>query len=184
MPFRALHPISQGMIARVTALLLTLLLAAACAAPQPSLYAPKDSRDGYAEESLGKDLYRVSFQGNAVTSRERTQEYCLFRAAELTLELGAEKFAVHDKLTERFTKVTRETYAGWDDPYYYDRHYRYRYYRPYPPPTFERERTTYQAVITIEPFTGASPGGFQVYDARAVVQQFGPRIVRPEDQPE
>lgn len=164
------------MIQRVTVLLLTLLLAA-CAAPQPSLYAPKDSRDGYAEEAIGKGLYRVSFQGNAVTSRERVQDYCLFRAAELTLEMGATKFAVHDKLVERDTQVTRETYAG--DPYYgpyygprFPRHY-------YPPPTYERTRTTFRATLTIEPFTGAAPGGFQVYDARATFDQFAPRIERP-----
>ena len=168
------------MAPRVTALLLTLLLAA-CAAPQPSLYAPLASRDGYAEESLGKGLYRVWFQGNAVTSRERVQDYCLFRAAELSLELGAEKFAVHDKLVERYTQVTRETYDGWGDPYYYDR--RYRYYHPYPPPTYQRERTTFRAQLTIEPFSGRPPGGsqgaFQIYDARATYQQFAPRIVRP-----
>ncbi|GAB4238707.1 MAG: hypothetical protein Tsb0032_42990 [Kiloniellaceae bacterium] len=173
-------PIFKDMAPRVTAVLLLTLLLAACAAPQPSLYAPKASRDGYAEEVLGKGLYRISFQGNRVTSKERVQEYCLFRAAELTLELGAEKFAVHDKQTERYTKVTRESYAGWGDPHYY----RYGYYRPYPPPSYDRERTTYQAWITIEPFTGAAPGGFQVYDARATVQQFAPRIERPKEQPE
>lgn len=175
------------MAPRVTALLLTLLLAA-CAAPQPSLYAPKASRDGYADELLGKGLYRVSFQGNAVTSRERVQDYCLFRAAELTLELGAEKFAVHDKLVERYTQVTRETYDGWGDPYYgpYDPHYRHRYYRPYPPPTYQRERTTFRALLTIEPFSGAAPvdpsSGFQIYDAQATFAQFAPRIERPAPQ--
>lgn len=168
------------MAPRVTALLLTLLLAA-CAAPQPSLYAPLVSRDGYAEESLGKGLYRVWFQGNAVTSRERVQDYCLFRAAELSLELGAEKFAVHDKQVERYTRVTRETYDGWGDRYYYDG--QYRHYRPYPPPTYERERTTFRAQLTIEPFSGRPPAdpssGFQIYDARATYQQFAPRIERP-----
>jgi hypothetical protein len=167
------------MAPRVTALLLTLLLAA-CAAPQPSLYAPLASRDGYAEEPLGKGLYRVIFQGNAATSRERVQDYCLFRAAELTLELGAEKFAVHDKLTERYTQVTRETYDGWGDRYYYDR--QYRHYRPYPPPTYQRERTTFRAQLTIEPFSGRPPvdssSGFQIYDAQATYQQFAPRIER------
>lgn len=171
------------MAPRVAVLLLTLLLAA-CAAPQPSLYAPQAGRDGYADEHLGKGLYRVYFQGNAATSRARVQDYCLFRAAELTLELGAEKFAVHDKLVERYTRVTRETYPGWGDPYYYgpyDRHY--RYYRPYPPPTYRREYTTFRAQLTIEPFSGAPPGdsssAFQVYDAQATYSQFAPRIERP-----
>ncbi len=171
------------MAPRVTALLLTLLLAA-CAAPQPSLYAPKANRDGYADEALGKGLYQVSFQGNAETSRERVQDYCLFRAAELTLELGAEKFAVHDKLVERYTQVTRRAYDGWGDPYYYGPYdHRYRYYRPYPPPTYQRERTTFRAQLTIEPFSGRLPGdgrgAFQVYDAQATYQQFAPRIERP-----
>lgn len=164
------------MAPRVTAVLLLTLLLAACAAPQPSLYAPKAGRDGYAEESLGKGLYRITFQGNAATSRERVQDYCLFRAAEFTLEKGADKFAVYDKQTERYTKVTRETYDGWGDPYYYRR---YGYYRPYPPPTYERERTTYRAILTIKPFTGSAPGGYQVYDARATFQQFAPKIERP-----
>lgn len=170
-------------MARISLPLLLTLLLAACAAPQPSLYAPQAGRDGYADELLGKGLYRVTFQGNAATSRERVQDYCLFRAAELTLEMGAAKFAVHDKLVERLTQVTRETYAGWGDPYYYGPGYRYRYYRPYPPPTYQRERTTFRAQLTIEPFSGSLPGessdAFQIYDARATYDQFAPRIERP-----
>ncbi len=163
------------MVLRVTVLLLTLLLAA-CAAPQPSVYAPRETRDGYADEVIGKGLYRVSFQGNHVTSKERVQNYCLYRAAELTLELGGENFLVHDKQTEQFTQVTREYHDNWGYPYYG----RYRYYQPYPGPTYQYERTFYQATLTIEPFSGPAPsGGFQVYDARAVIQQFAPQIVRP-----
>jgi hypothetical protein len=166
------------MAPRFMFLLVTLMLGA-CAAPQPSLYAPLAGRDGYAEESLGKGLHRVYFQGNAATSRERVQDYCLYRAAELTLSLGGERFAVHDKLVERHTQVTRETYGGWGDPYYYGPHGRY-YHRPYPPPTYAREYTTFRAMLTIEPFSGPAPdGSFQVYDAGAVIQQFGPRIERP-----
>ena len=153
-----------------------MLLLAACAAPQPSLYAPMASRDGYAEEKLGKGLYRVSFQGNHVTSKERVQNYCLYRAAELTLELGGERFAVHDKQTEQFTQVTREYYEDWGYPYYG----RYGYYRPYPGPSYQYERTFFRAMLTVEPFSGPAPqGGFQVYDAREVIQQFTPQIVRP-----
>ena len=164
------------MVPRLAFLLVTLLLSA-CAGPQPSLYQPLAGRDGYSEELLGKGLYRVSFQGNAATSRERVQEYTLYRAAELTLELGGERFAVHDKQTEQLIQVTRQTYDAWGDPYYgpYDQRH-----RSYPGPTYQRERTTFRAMITIEPFSGPiAPGGFQVYDARAVVAQFAPRIERP-----
>jgi len=162
------------------ALVLVTLLLAGCAAPEPSLYHPLAGRDGYAEEQLGKGLYRVSFQGNPETSRERVQEYCLYRAAELTLETGSERFAVHDKQTDQLTQVTKQYYDEWGYPGYW----RHGYYRPYPPPSYRSERTTFRAMITIEPFSGSlAPGGsssaFQVYDARAVVAQFGPRIQRP-----
>ncbi|HMA15755.1 MAG: CC0125/CC1285 family lipoprotein [Bacteroidota bacterium] len=157
--------------------LLVMLLLAACAGPQPSLYAPRDGRDGYAQEELGKGLFRVTFQGNHVTSRERAEDYALYRAAELTLEVGAERFAVHDRLTERFTKVTREYY----DPYPYGPYWTHRpYYYRRPAQSFYDERTTYLAQLTIEPFTGIAPGDVgKVYRAREVMERLAPQIVRP-----
>jgi hypothetical protein len=170
------------MVLRAAALLVTLLLAA-CAAPRPSFYAPLDGSDGYTEEELGKGLFRVSFQGNAATSRDRAGAYALYRAAELTLELGAERFAVHDRLTERFVKVTRETYDPF--PYYGPYWYRRPYYGYHSPHTFQYERTTYLTQLTVEPFTGIAPGDVgKVYRAREVLQRLAPQIVRPEDEPE
>lgn len=164
-------------MARMLPALLVMLLLAACAAPQPSLYAPRDGRDGYAQEELGKGLFRVSFQGNHVTSRERAEDYALYRAAELTLELGAERFAVHDRFTEQFTKVTREYY----DPYPYGPYWHHRrYYWRRAPQSFYDERTTYLAQLTIEPFTGIAPGDVgKVYRAREVMERLAPQIVRP-----
>src|SRR3546814_18135309 len=76
--------------------------------------------------------------------------YALYRAAELTLELGAERFAVHDRLTERFTKVTRDTY----DPFPYYGYGAYWYRRPYfghpSPHTYRYKRTTYLAELKID----------------------------------
>jgi hypothetical protein len=163
-------------MARHAAVLLLTLLLAACAAPQPSLYAPMAGRDGYGQEHLGKGLYRVWFQGNAATARERVQNYCLYRAAELTLELRGEGFAVHDKQTEQYTLVTREYHDDWR----YRPYGRYGHYPHYPGAGLQRERTTFRAILTIEPFSGRAPGGgFQIYDARAVIEQFGARIERP-----
>src|SRR3546814_320936 len=140
-------------MARTLPFVLVALLLAACSTPQPSLYAPIDDNDGYAEEELGKGLFRVSFQGNGVTSRERAEDYALYRAAELTLELGAERFAVHDRLTERFTKVTRDTY----DPFPYYGYGAYWYRRPYfghpSPHTYRYKRTTYLAELRSEEHT-------------------------------
>ena len=172
-------------MARSLAFLLVTLLLAACAAPQPSFYAPLAGRDGYAEEALGKGLYRVKFQGNAVTSRERAEDYALYRAAEMTLEMGALRFAVHDRLTERFTKVTRETYDPFPyygyGPYWHRRHY----YGLHGGSSYQSERTTYLAELTIEPFTGIAPRDVgTVYEADEVIRRLAPQIVRPENAPE
>ena len=161
-----------------------MLLLAACASPQPSLYAPLASADGYAEEELGKGLYRVKFQGNRVTSKERTEDYALYRAAELTLQLGSERFAVHDRLTERYTKVTRDNYGPYPYGYYGAGPYWRRGYTSsfYATSGFRYERTTYLAELTVEPFTGPAPeGGFKVYEAQEVIDRLARQIVRPED---
>ncbi len=165
-------------MARHAVLLVAAFLLAACAGPQPSFYAPKEGRDGYAEETLPKGLYKVSFQGNRVTAREQAETYALFRAAELTLELEAEAFVVHDTLIEQLTTITRD----WShDPWAYSgfsRRYRYYSYRPLTP--IERESTTYRAVLTIEPYSGAPPPeGGKRHDARAVVERLTDRVVRP-----
>jgi len=167
------------MVPRLAFLLATLLLGAG-STPQPSFYAPLAGRDGYAEEELGKGLYRVKFQGNAATSKERAEDYALYRAAELTLQLGAFRFAVHDRLTERYTKVTREHYDPY--PYYGPHWYRRPYYSGYATSTFQSERTTYMAQLTVEPFTGIAPRDVgKVYEADEVIRRLAPQIVRPED---
>ncbi|MGF1629934.1 MAG: hypothetical protein ACFCUT_10720 [Kiloniellaceae bacterium] len=172
-------------MAKSVAFLLVTLLLAACAAPQPSFYAPLAGRDGYAEEALGKGLYRVKFQGNSVTSRERAEDYALYRAAEMTLEMGARRFAVHNRLTERFTKVTRETYDPF--PYYgYGPHwYRRPYYGLHRGSSYQSEYTTYLAELTVEPFSGIAPRNVgTVYEAGEVIRRLAAQIVRPEDQPQ
>ncbi|WP_299617799.1 hypothetical protein [Pelagibius sp.] len=163
-------------MAKLASLVLVAVLLAACAGPQPSLYAPLESGDGYAEVTLPKGLYRVTFQGNLATSRERAETYVLYRAAELTLELGAESFVVHDKLTERLTRVTRDWTYG---PFGYSG-YRFRAHRYGPSNVIERETTTYRAHLTIEPFSGSPPSeGFQRHEARAVVDRLAEEIRRP-----
>lgn len=163
-------------MARFAGFIVAALLVAACAGPQPSFYAPKDGRDGYVEEELPKGLYIVSFQGNSVTSRKRAEDYALYRAAELTIEMGAEAFVVHDKLTEQLTRVTRDvTYGPWGYPGYRHRTYGYR-----SPRVIKRESTTFLAQLTIEPYSGPAPSeGFQRHAARAVLDRLAAEILRP-----
>jgi hypothetical protein len=168
------------MLPRVAVLLVTLMLAG-CAAPQASFYAPLSRSGGYAERELGRGLFQVTFQGNAATSRERAETFALYRAAELTVQLGAERFAVHDRLTERDVRVTREYY----DPFPYGPFWHHRrpfHYGMRTPHSFQYERTTYRAELTVEIFTGIAPGDVgRVYRAREVLQRLAPQIVRPPE---
>ena len=70
---------------RSLALPITAALAlAACATATP--YQPlRGSGGGFTEQRLQPDRYRVAFVGNDYTSRQRVENYLLYRAAELTV---------------------------------------------------------------------------------------------------
>ncbi|MEM7044961.1 MAG: hypothetical protein AAF543_19310 [Pseudomonadota bacterium] len=81
-----------------TAALLTAVLAACSASPTPYQVAGEDG--GYADQQIESDRYRVSFEGNAATSRETVEDFALYRAAELTLQTGNDYFKVVSKEVE------------------------------------------------------------------------------------
>ena len=75
--------------------IITVLLAInlqACSTPYQQL----GYRGGYSETALDENVFRVSFQGNKKTSRERAWDFALLRSAELTLERGYLYFIVMD----------------------------------------------------------------------------------------
>jgi len=51
---------------------------------------------GYSETQLGKNIFRVSFNGNGYTGSERASNLALLRAAEVTLENGFKYFILAD----------------------------------------------------------------------------------------
>lgn len=71
----------------------TFLLLAGCATP----YQPCGFAGGYSDTQLAPDGFRVFFRGNGYTSRERTQDFAMLRAAELTIEGGFKHFAILDE---------------------------------------------------------------------------------------
>lgn len=75
---------------------LCALLVACAATP----YQPLTKGYGYTEQKLESDRYRISFAGNAQTSRDTVQNYLLYRAAELTLENGRDYFIVVGSSTQ------------------------------------------------------------------------------------
>lgn len=51
---------------------------------------------GYSEVQLSENVWRVSFQGNGFTSRERAVDMALLRSADLTIQQGYNYFAFSD----------------------------------------------------------------------------------------
>jgi hypothetical protein len=77
--------------------LAALSLLAACATATP--YQPLNPRGGYSaggysEQRIDENHYRVMFTGNEFTSRQRVENYLLYRAAELTLQAGYDSFTM------------------------------------------------------------------------------------------
>src|SRR5579862_5939734 len=57
-------------------------------------YTPSTGGNGFSETQVAPDTFRVIFRGNEFTSGERTQDFALLRASELTLQHGFSQFAV------------------------------------------------------------------------------------------
>lgn len=152
---------------------------------------------GYSEVRLGDNRYRVTFDGNTLTSRERVEGYLLYRAAELTVQNGYDWFRIVDRETERDRRIYVEPSPFYRPWYGYDywRPY-WRYYRPhygwydwYP---YGRDRFWADDidVRTVEEFEahaeivmsrGAVLKDKTVFDARKVMDDLGPSIERPKE---
>ncbi|KPV41450.1 hypothetical protein AN478_02450 [Thiohalorhabdus denitrificans] len=85
----------------------TALILAGCA----TAYQEKGFTGGYSTTQLKDNMFRVHFNGNGYTSRQRAQDFTLLRSAELTLEKGFNYFAIarSDKTTTRGTITTPQT---------------------------------------------------------------------------
>jgi len=80
-----------------------------CATP----YQSEGFRGGYSDTQLAPDVFRITFKGNAYISKERTQDFALLRAAELTQQFGFKYFAIVDELSS--TDVSTFTTPGSED---------------------------------------------------------------------
>jgi hypothetical protein len=168
--------------ARAAVLVAGVALVSACVSPTP--YQPAPTRGfGYSEVRLDHNKFRVTFRGNAQTSRETVEDYLLYRAAELTLQNGFTHFIVIGRETEAKT-----SYRYWVDRYggrgWFYHGFPHWYYDPWPPRTYDVQPiTTYKASAEIILVKGAvEDGDVRAFDAQQVLVQVGPRVVRPEQQ--
>jgi hypothetical protein len=191
------------MIKKAAALVGALALAAgltACATPTP--YQPnipgQAASGGYSEVRVEPDRWRVSFQGNSLTSRETVEAYLLFRSAELTVQQGYDWFQIVDRHTDRSARSYVEPdpfYDPWYGPRfgfwrptwrYYGRGFGWRTWDPFWGGPFWADtvdvRTVekFEATAEIVMRHGAKPADDpRAFDAHAVIENLRPHIRYP-----
>lgn len=191
----------RGKKRRIILQIFGVMLLAACSHPTP--YQPMSSgsavHGGYSQQLIAPNHYRVRFHGNSMTSRETVEAYLLYRAAELTIEQGGDWFTMLDRETEH--TITRERrpdpyYRPWYGPDYglwlpyWDYRLRGRGWYSWDPwhadPFWadridHREIEAFEVSADIRIMQGTVPAGDpRAYDARRVIADLGPRIMRPK----
>ena len=194
--------------ALISALAAATMLSA-CATPTP--YRPATgygfNRTGFADQQIERDRYRVSFAGNSYTSRETVERYLLFRAAQLTLDNGADYFILADRDTDKQTRTYTTPgigggfgggfgYGGLGGPWggwapgwrYYGRGFGWRSWDPFFGDPFWgnnvdiRTVDRYEAVAEIVVGRGPKPrDNVRAFDARDVVDRIGPTVRFPDE---
>ena len=160
-------------------LMIGALAIAACGTPTP--YQPALDGHGYAEQAIEEDRYRVSFSGNTLTSRETTENYMLYRAAEITLQRGYDHFVIVDSEIERSTTFVSTT-TGFGDVRGF---HSFRRAHPFGfdgiATTTSRPRDRYEAFANIVMRSGDKPSDDpDAYDARDVLAVLAPTITLAE----
>lgn len=185
--------------AAIAAALATATALAGCATP--STYHPATgsgfAREGFSDEQLEANRFRVTFSGNSFTARETVEKYLLFRAAELTLDRGYDYFVISDRDTDKRTRTftTPGVRSGWGWGYggfwaprwrYYGRGFGWRSWDPFfGDPFWDRtvDVTTvdkYEASAEIVTGRGPKPAGdVRAFDAHEVMQRIGPSVIYP-----
>ena len=181
-----------------SALLVATLGACATATPYQPNIRGQATTGGFSEVRLEADRFRVNFAGNSLTSRETVEGYLLYRAAELTVAQGYDWFTVVDRQTDRNARTYVEPdpfYRPWYGPSYnfwrpswryYGGGYGWRSWDPFFGDPFWGDRMDVRTVEKFEASAeilmhrGAKPqDDTRAFDARAVMDNLGPRVLRP-----
>lgn len=145
----------------------TAALASACASQGPVYQSRSDGgRYGYAETLLEPNRVRVSYNGDTLTPRETVESYLLYRAAETTLQRGFDYFIIASADVDEHSEFQNTAGGG---P------------RRLAGASF-REVSRHNATADILMFEGAKPPHIaNAYDARAVRQALGERVIQRPD---
>ncbi len=165
----------RGLIAAVI-----MLALAGCAQPRSTIYKARDGGFGYTEARIDDATWRVEFVGNRATRLETAENYALYRAAEIALRGGFQRFAVIERDIGR--NITRDQ-AFHQRPPGFDSRERRHDATLLPADAFVDNRmvttVTYVATLVVRPYSLATPkGARRTYGAREVIDRLGPGIRR------
>lgn len=166
---------------RNAAAAIAVMAVTACATPTPYQPAVGPFGDGYTTQQIESNRFRISFKGNSLTTRQTVDTYMLYRAAEVTLQNGADYFVIVNKDVDKNTAY--ENYGndlawGWGGGWGWRHGFG-------PGPGFgggvdySRPINSYDAIADIVTYRGPKPpDNRDAYDAREVMSAVGPTVVR------
>jgi hypothetical protein len=154
---------------------------------------------GFSEQRIEATRYRITFEGNSRTTRQRVEDSLLLRAATVTIENGYDWFQVVNRATDPKTYELRTpsigsswgggfgynggfaTYRSWSPRYgwvYYRDPFAFGFNDRFGDRDEVREITRFQANAEIILGKGAKPADrADAFDARDVSANLTPRIV-------
>jgi hypothetical protein len=176
---------SAGTFGSLGAVLALTLCLAACetATPYQPLATTNAVDGGFTDKRLDDTHFRVTFQGNALTSREQVDNYLLYRAAELTVQNGFDWFEMIDRNTHDQSTAFVVGDGYWSPAWRVHGHWGWGVWAgnfgPYDNADFESV-DRYEAVADIGVGRGTRPADdTRAFDARQVMQNLSAQIVRP-----
>jgi len=159
-------------------LLAGALALGACAASGPTEYGPKFGVFGYSDDRRPDGAIRVRFTGNSETPQPTVEGFALYRAAEVTLAAGFDRFAVmerafHHRLDRPAERdrapsiILRESSRQYDATLDAGRR-----------DAGDRVRRDWMtSTLVIMPFRGAAPKeALRIEDAKAVLRRLAPLV--------
>ena len=159
---------------------------AACTTTTPYQPASQGGGYGFSEQKIEEGRYRITFRGNAQTTREQVENGLLYRAAELTLQNGFDYFVLLESDTEAKKSYSQSAppFYGryrWGNPYYYGfPYYAYGWGWGAPYDSYVTEFTRYSAVAFVSMHKGAKPAdNAQAFDARQVIENLRSLVLPP-----
>ena len=165
------------MKSRIAIVALICAVLTACASGPAYRPAAEPGDFGYRDNALTSDRYRVSFAGDYGMARETVENYALFRAADVALGHGADRFRITSRETSPVTSYSgggpsTSIGYGWGYPFWgtsigYS--------------TGGQSRTRYETVLEIQLGGDLPDNGADVYDAEELKRNLAPSVVAGDE---